>query len=799
MGEFLSFLRGVERQPLLLICLALLLGLALGPWTPGLGVPFLVAVLALGLATRWWRGLWWPAAALLGAGLSTLAAGPSVPCPEEASVTLEGEVSADSGPHALTLLASRLDGEPTRLRVSLRPASGAVPAGAQAGARVLVRARLRSFDARPANPGERSTAEHLERLGLRCAGRFDPRELAVVSTPSRWRAELDAERARLAVLARALAPTPDAAALFLALSAGERAAVAPALEEAFALSGLAHVLSVSGLHVAAFAACVFWLTRRLAVRSLPQLTRTLEPRRLAVPLAGAATWLYVVFTGAAPPAVRSALMVSAMLLGVLTAKRSATPGALALAACALAVVDPAACADLSVQLSFVSVLGLVLLGPALRALVPLPAVPVTVHGVRRAWWLGREAVLQGACASAAATLATAPLLALAFHRLGLAGVLSNAVCLPLCSALSVVAAFAALVSAGAPAFAVPLVALGTQLSSWLIAAARGFAQLPGAGLTVPSPGGLAMAAWWAGLLGFAVLRGRWRLTALLTLPALALTAGPAVLRERARLEVTFLSVGHGDAIVVSSLGHHALVDGGGIPHGADVGRRVVLPFLQQHGIDRLELAALTHPHPDHALGLASTLAAVPTARLWLPRGASDGPLVRAVVDAAKGAEVARVERGAAPLALGEATFRVLGPPVDRELLEGENDRSLVLSLTHGEVTFLLTGDLEAPGEEALATGPVTVLKAPHHGSRTSSTPALLAAARPRHVVFCVGRRNRFGFPHGEVVDRYRALGAACHRTDLDGAVTFESDGEDVRVTHFLPSAQSSAEGGLERR
>ncbi|MBX7100106.1 MAG: DNA internalization-related competence protein ComEC/Rec2, partial [Myxococcaceae bacterium] len=613
-----------------------------------------------------------------------------------------------------------------------------------------------------------------------------------------WRSARAGERARLAWLARTLAPDADAAALFLALSAGERAAVSPDLEQAFALSGLAHVLSVSGLHVAAFAACVFWLTRRLAVRGLPALTRTLEPRRLAVPLAGVATWLYVVFTGAAPPAVRSALMVSAVLLGVLTGRRSSALGALALAACALAAVDPAACADLSVQLSFVSVLGLVLLGPALRALVPLPPVLVTVHGLRRAWWLSREAVLQGACASAAATLATAPLLALAFHRLGLAGIVSNAVCLPLCSALSVVAAFSALVSASAPGLAVPLVALGTKLSAWLIVAARGFAQLPGAGLTVPAPGALAMSAWWGGLLAFAVLGGRRRFLALLTLPALVLTAAPWGLRERAPLAVTFLSVGHGDAIVISSRGHHALVDGGGVPHGADVGRRVVLPFLQQHGIDHLALAALSHPHPDHALGLASTLAAVPTARLWLPRGASDGPLVRAVVDAAKGAEVSRVELGAAPLSLGEATLRVLGPPVDRELLEGENDRSLVLSLTHGEVTFLLTGDLEAPGEEALTTGPVTVLKAPHHGSRTSSTPALVAAARPRHVVFCVGRRNRFGFPHGEVVERYRAAGARCHRTDLDGAVTFESDGHDVRVSHFLPGDQSML-GGLERR
>ena len=126
------------------------------------------------------------------------------------------------------------------------------------------------------------------------------------------------------------------------------------------------------------------------------------------------------------------------------------------------------------------------------------------------------------------------------------------------------------------------------------------------------------------------------------------------------------------------------------------------------------------------------------------------------------------------------------------LLEGVNDRSVVLRVRHGEVTVLLTGDVEEDGRGGAArsgSGPVTVLKAPHHGSRTSSTRGLARAARPRYVVFCVGRRNRFGFPHPEVVERYRRAGhASVCRTDLDGAVTLESDGQDVRLV-ALPAAR----------
>jgi competence protein ComEC len=122
-------------------------------------------------------------------------------------------------------------------------------------------------------------------------------------------------------------------------------------------------------------------------------------------------------------------------------------------------------------------------------------------------------------------------------------------------------------------------------------------------------------------------------------------------------------------------------------------------------------------------------------------------------------------------------------------MEGVNDKSVVLLVRHGDVTVLLPGDVEADGEAALLAsgrlGPVTVMKAPHHGSRTSSTPEFLARLRPRFVVFCVGRRNRFGFPHPEVEARYPTLGTECLRTDVHGAITLESDGHDVRLSTFL--------------
>jgi competence protein ComEC len=250
--------------------------------------------------------------------------------------------------------------------------------------------------------------------------------------------------------------------------------------------------------------------------------------------------------------------------------------------------------------------------------------------------------------------------------------------------------------------------------------------------------------------------------------------------------VTFLAVGQGDSIVVRSGGHLAVIDGGGVPGGADPGQRVVVPFLRHLGARRLDLVAMSHAHPDHGLGLPAVLEAFPADRVWMPAGSGSGELVEGLVEAAGDTDVEAVQAGDQGFALGDATVEILGPPVGADAPTSENDRSLVLRIRHRRVVILLPGDVEAAGERFLEPGQVTVMKAPHHGSDTSSTPELLDRARPRHAVFCVGRDNRFGFPRGAVVARYEALGARCYRTDLDGAITFRSDGEDVTVETFGP-------------
>jgi competence protein ComEC len=258
------------------------------------------------------------------------------------------------------------------------------------------------------------------------------------------------------------------------------------------------------------------------------------------------------------------------------------------------------------------------------------------------------------------------------------------------------------------------------------------------------------------------------------------------------LHVTFLDVGQGDSALLRFPGGATmLVDAGGVAGSStfDIGDRVVARVLRDRRIRHLDYLVLTHGDPDHISGAAAIVRDFRPREVWegipVPRSA---PLTALRVQAqASGARWANVYRGDRLLVDGVQITAGHPPPADWERQKVRNDDSVVIDVRWRDVSVLLTGDIGREVERTLAgdpLAPLRVLKVPHHGSLTSSSPEFLRALRPQIAVFSAGRANHFGHPAPAVLERYQAIGAEIFRTDKDGAVTLETDGFSIQVHTF---------------
>lgn len=642
-----------------------------------------------------------------------------------------------------------------------------------------IRATVVVDDPPPLGPASRRAYLGRQRRGVACVGRVEGDQMAVLSEGRGWRVAVEASRRRLADAARATLPDPVAQALVPALMVGDRSIVPDDLQEDFAASGLAHLLSVSGLHLSLAVlgshAIARWLLQRLVGHRLdaPRLAAA-----LAIPLAP----LYAVFTGAQPPVIRAAVGAGLFLLARAVARGADGWTTLAIAAAGIVAWDPATLFEPSFQLSFAACMGLVGLAPGLQGLLPRRR----RHETWSRRWL--RAVATSLFTTLAATLATLPLTAHLFHRVSLASLLANLVAVPLALAATGLCALCGAVGLVAPETFVALLPLAALPVRWLAAIASWFASWRWASVPMPVPTPWEWGWMVAGLVSLSgALRrpGRW-------LPCLALCGaclvGPRLLPAGpVPLRVDFLPVGQGDATLLRLPGGEAvLIDTGGDLRGeVDRARGTLLPLLAERGVTRLHALVLSHLHPDHVGSAPTLLRSLPVREVWFTgrplEGRPGAPIAAAIAE--RGIRLRRLHAGAAPIRIGAVSFHPLGPPsrdgLGDDPLLGDNDASLVLLVRHGAVRMLFPGDVEREGEAALVAADVDLradlLKAPHHGSRTSSTAPFLDRVRPEHVVFCVGWRNQFGFPHDDVAERYRRRGVVTHRTDT-GAVAFQSDG-----------------------
>ncbi len=570
---------------------------------------------------------------------------------------------------------------------------------------------------------------------------------------------------------------PRMAGLELALLIGDTSMLGDAQREIYRRVGAGHLLAVSGLQVSLLA--ILLRQAALALVLATSFGRRGRGRTLASGVALAGVWAFVFLCGVPPSAVRAGAMATAVLAAPLFGRRARALDALGIAGLGTVLVSPASVVDPSFLLSYAAVIGLAATAPA-RAAGP-------DGGFARA----RRVAWSTVVASVGAGLVTLPLSAYLFGAVAPAGLVANIALVPAATILQVPAL--ALGLAGAVTHVSFLAWLGGETALVLEALAAGFGDiLPGV-RPVDAPSGALTLLLLACTVVFAAALAQKKARAALACAAVAGVAVAVAAHEPDGVRITVLPVGQGDSAVFELPdGAVMVVDGGGTWDGrVDPGVNVVLPFLARRGIDHIDLMVLSHPHPDHALGLASVARAIPTDVIWT--NGSGEALERIVTDAVPKTETT-------PAILGRhafhgATLEVLAPaPQEKTSLYPElqaNDNSLVLRVCRGDDCALWPGDVEALGEDLLLRSAyakdvrAAVVKAPHHGSSTSSTEAFIRATGARDVIFCTGRGNTFGFPVAPVLARWRAAGARLWDTSVNGEITIVLTGNGVRIRSFI--------------
>jgi len=564
-----------------------------------------------------------------------------------------------------------------------------------------------------------------------------------------WQPQYVVERIRQLVklrIANVLADKPYSGVI-QALVMGDDSQIAVQDWQLFLRTGITHLMSISGLHITMLSGLMFVLVN-FVWRRIPHLANQIPTRKAATFAAVITALAYGLIAGFSVPTQRTLYMLMVFGAALWSGLRFAIAQVLALALFIVVLIDPWAVISAGFWLSFGAV---ALLSFAMGARL---AQPHWLQIALRTQW--------------AVTIGMLPLLLILFHQASIISPLANAVAIPLISF-----------------FVTPLALLGSflpidwplhlayYLLDYCVVFLRWLNQLPVAVWQQHAPALWTLAPALLGVVWMLLPRGwpmRW-LGVFGLLPMLLIQPSRPMPGD---MKVTVLDVGQGLSVVVQTAQHTLLYDAGAkFNQQSDAGSRIVVPFLQGEGVQKLGGFIVTHDDNDHSGGMASVLALMPVD--WFASSMPDTTLIPTNTEQMK-------------CYAGQSwhwdgvDFEVLHPSLqDYEYSEiKDNDRSCVLKVTSASGSLLLTGDIERRAESALlatyqdqdsAMLKSDVLVVPHHGSKTSSAPDFIEAVTPSVAIFTVGYLNRFRHPRPEVVARYQEIDTKVLRSDYHGAVT----------------------------
>ena len=560
------------------------------------------------------------------------------------------------------------------------------------------------------------------------------------------------------------------AGILSALILGERGDVDQQIREDFSNTGVIHVLAVSGLHVGYVSMILITV---LGMLRLPY-------KYMMVTVIGGLIF-YVGLTGSAPSVMRASIMASLLILGGLLERKTDVFNVLAAAGLLILLINPTQLFNIGFQLSFSAVLSIVTLFPFFQVItnkyIKLP---------KSKFGNALSGILDLFLVSLAAQLGTLAITIFYFHKIPLISLIANLIVVPVIGLIVATGMSYLLIGVFVPPLGRAWAATidgSIDLMLWFVAEC---AQFNWAYLSTRQITSMEVLLIILAIFGVLVFKRHslpwfW-MTLLLIWGNYTIWSD---IRRPQYLELAILDVGQGDAIVIHSAPDRTMIIDTGLRFGGkDIGKDVLVPYLQTMNYGKVDLLVLTHPHNDHIGGAQSLIENIQVDKILMPDVEYESYGYQVLLKTIDSLDISRrtLFTGEIDSSLKPIYLRVLGPrSYDKPSQPSNiNNTSIVLQLFYGESTILLTGDAEVEMEvEQKPFGPLLhsdIIKAPHHGSKTSSSQQYLHEVDPDIALISLGDKNKFRHPSPITMKRYKARNVDIFRTDLEGALLYRSDG-----------------------
>lgn len=664
------------------------------------------------------------------------------------------------------------------------------------------------------NPGRFNYERYMNLQGIYVSGFVnDSSEIILIrkNTAGSIRLKLESFRNYLKQIINKNSISPEKE-IIEAMTLGNQNEIPADIMENFSKTGTSHILSISGLHIGMVAG-TFFLIIFLLLKSSEYLMLRFNIIKIAAATAFLMVLTYALIAGMGVTVMRSALMAFIFLIALLSGKQKDFYNTLAIAGLVILAISPEALFDISFQLSFMSVWAIIYIVPRFSIISSeiFSAFPALIQSIIRYVYLSAVVCI-------AATIGTLPLIIYYFDRVSLVTIIANMIAVPLLGTLTLAVSMFFILFSFYPSISGYFVQLASFLTQISISFINRLAALSWSSISVTKPNIIEIVFFY--FLIFFIIQfiderkkkstnnkySPLRFAALKYLSVIivlffATDITYLTFRDKfsSDLKVTIIDVGQGYSTLLQFPGgENMLIDGGGFAKGSfNVGKGVITPFLYHERIGQIDTAVLSHPHPDHLLGLIYILNNFAVRQIWKSNLDVDSityPEWEKAIKLNKINVWMLSSKSPENISNGVAV-KILWPPdysrKDRNSFSYDevNDSSLVLKITFGKISFLFPGDISTEIEKQLIKSGADlksdVLIVPHHGSNHSSSAEFIKAVSCRYAIVSAGKSNVFKHPHPSVLQRFKEAGAEIFRTDQDGAINFTTNGDNLHINTFL--------------